>query len=76
MTQQTIYLFDAFECGQATDAIRDILTLIQEEHEIAATHAQRNAFQAVIRIKLEHLQSRLRWKAVEARPLGAEDIPF
>lgn len=47
----------------AQDIISEIayvLDLLNKEHEDAGTHSQRNAYQAVIRNRLELLESRVR----------------
>jgi len=60
------------------ERIRWLLDLMDKEHKHAATHSQRNAYQAVIRIELELLVSDLQraHTRVAGNGDGADWIPF
>lgn len=60
------------------ERIECLLDLMDKEHKHAATHSQRNAYQAVIRIELELLVSDLQraHTRVAGGSEGADWIPF
>ena len=65
-----------FEKQYLEHEIDSLLALLGEEYEIAGTHAQRNNYQAVIRIKLQALLIKVVVSRSPDEKNDRSEIPF